>query len=632
MNQPETFPGVPPCDLARIHRFLASDNYNLDDSDLISHLDECESCRVHLEQQAIGEELLHTAAKLLKPDEFDSAGTDACSAATMHGLTALGEQAGQHPAAVQDALDALAPSDHPEHFGRLGPYEVTGVVGVGAMGVVLKAIDPSLDRVVVLKMMAPRLANNEVARIRFLREAKAAAAILHPNVIPIHGVSSDSEIPYLVMSYIRGGSLQRRLQNNGPMPLLEVLRIGSQIAAGLEAAHAKGLVHRDIKPENVLLEDGVERVTITDFGLARAVDDNTVTQQGTIAGTPMYMSPEQARGQQVDQQTDLFSLGSVLYALCTGQPPFRADTSYGVMRRIIDESPTPIQELAPEIPDWFASIVSRLMAREKSNRFQSATDVHRLLEACLGHVQQPDLIALPEIPGTQADGTPTDPLATRSVGRRIVLAAIIAGVFVSAFAGLSTMLNRPRKPFMVGGGASVASDDWRFTSGSLYLSAGEPGVLFGMFQDPAGNRGLSYVMLFHHDYVEQTAVGHSGKDGMTFDGEVADMHTSFAIAGRSIAMHLTMQINENGNAIDTTTLTVNGRELDYKAGELLLVDLTTDSVAFTQVNAKLPGNLPDPQDIIEDTDAVARLARQLAELDGVRKFLTLSPSKTDIPR
>ena len=130
------------------------------------------------------------------------------------------------------------------------------------------------------------------------------------------------------MAYIRGGSLQKRLQCEGPLTTVEILRIGSQVAAGLAAAHEQGLVHRDIKPENILLEDGVERVTLTDFGLARAVDDASVTREGTIAGTPQYMSPEQARANRSTRQSDLFSLGSVLYALCTGRPPFRAETSY----------------------------------------------------------------------------------------------------------------------------------------------------------------------------------------------------------------------------------------------------------------------------------------------------------------
>lgn len=200
-----------------------------------------------------------------------------------------------------DVLNQLDSSEYPNHLGRLGTYEVTGVIGVGGMGVVLKAMDPSLDRVVAVKVMSPRLSHNENARKRFAREAKAAAAVLHPNVIPIHSVASGSTLPFLVMSYIRGGSLQKRLDQVGPLPLVEVLRIGSQIASGLAAAHEQGLVHRDIKPENILLEEGVERVTITDFGLARSVDDNTITQMGSIAGTPQYMSPEQARGEPLDQ-------------------------------------------------------------------------------------------------------------------------------------------------------------------------------------------------------------------------------------------------------------------------------------------------------------------------------------------
>jgi hypothetical protein len=180
------------------------------------------------------------------------------------------------------------------------------------------------------------------------------------------------------------------------MATVEILRIKSQVAAGLAAAHDQGLVHRDIKPENILLEEGVERVTLTDFGLARTVDDASVTQQGTIAGTPQYMSPEQARGESVDQSSDLFSLGSVLYTLCTGRVPFRAESSHGVMRKIIDEEPVPIRELNPETPSWLCDIIARLMAKYKADRFTSAKDVHRLLEACLSHVQQPTIVHLPE--------------------------------------------------------------------------------------------------------------------------------------------------------------------------------------------------------------------------------------------
>src|SRR5262249_23305682 len=155
---------------------------------------------------------------------------------------------------------------------------------------------------------------NPAARRRFAREAKAAAAVVHDNVVPIHHVDTASGLPYLVMQYVPGPSLQQRLDASGPLELEEILRIGMQTAEGLAAAHAQGIVHRDVKPANILLENGVERVRLTDFGLARTVDDATQTQSGLLAGTPAYMAPEQARGEALDHRADLFSLGSVLYA------------------------------------------------------------------------------------------------------------------------------------------------------------------------------------------------------------------------------------------------------------------------------------------------------------------------------
>lgn len=389
MNKPSLTNDRKPCNQKHLDQFLNSEHYRLENSELLEHLDSCVECRTYLDQQAAEPELWQKTESHLRPTEFDIAGSSDCSAATV-------DHCGPRPVAVRDVIEKLAPTDNPHHLGRLGSYEVTGVVGVGGMGVVLKAIDPSLDRVVAVKAMAPQLAGNEKARKRFSREAKAAAAVIHPNVIPIHSVSGEGSLPYLVMAYIRGGSLQTRLEQQGSLSTIEVLRIGSQISAGLVAAHEQGLVHRDIKPENILMEEGIERITITDFGLARAVDDNTVTQLGAIAGTPRYMSPEQAQGEKLDQKSDLFSLGSVLYALCTGRPPYQADTSYGVMRMIIDEAPTPINEINPEVPNWLAKLVAKLMAKDKSQRFDSAEEVHKLLEQCLGHLQKKDQSSDPE--------------------------------------------------------------------------------------------------------------------------------------------------------------------------------------------------------------------------------------------
>ena len=372
------------CDADRLEGFLNSTLSEAQELEFTMHLNTCEDCRDSLERQAAAPSDWKEAEQMLKPisePRFEEGDADCPQP--------------RRSLQIQNVLDALGPTDDPAMLGRLGGYEVSGIVGSGGMGVVLKAIDKSLERMVAIKVLAPHLATSGAARKRFAREAKAAAAVLHPNVIAIHSVSNDESLPYLVMPYVRGSSLQKRLDAQGPLPLVEVLRIGSQIAAGLAAAHAQGLVHRDIKPANILLEDGVERVTITDFGLARAVDDASITHTGMIAGTPQYMSPEQARGEPVDQRSDLFSLGSVLYAACTGRSPFCAETTYGVMRQITDAQPADVRMVNPTIPAWLNHIIARLMSKPRDQRFQSSREVAELLEECLAHVQQPKSVPLP---------------------------------------------------------------------------------------------------------------------------------------------------------------------------------------------------------------------------------------------
>lgn len=235
-----------------------------EESELQLHLNDCVVCRERLENAAADANAWNEAKQF-----FGNGALHGSSDDSTNGY----EEATQGSQRIRQVLDALRPTDDPESLGRIGGYEVTGVVGAGGMGVVLKAHDRSLDRIVAIKVMSPHLASSGSARKRFAREAKAAAAVLHPNVIAIHSVASEDANPYLVMPYVRGASLQKRIDSQGPLPLKDTLRIGAQIAAGLAAAHEQGLVHRDIKPANILLEEGVERVTITDFGLARAVDD-----------------------------------------------------------------------------------------------------------------------------------------------------------------------------------------------------------------------------------------------------------------------------------------------------------------------------------------------------------------------
>ncbi len=298
---------------------------------------------------------------------------------------------------IESLLDLLGPTDDPEMLGRIAGYEVVGVIGRGGMGVVFKAFDRSLNRYVAIKMLLPHLATTGAARKRFEREGQAAAAVIDDYVLPIYAVSQWQGVPYLVTQYLRGNTLQKLIHDSGPLELRDILRIGMQTARGLAAAHAQGLVHRDVKPSNILLDGAVSRAMLTDFGLARAVDDASITRTGIVAGTPQYMSPEQARGGSVDSRSDLFGLGCVLYTMCTGRPPFRAENSYAVLRMITDQHPRPIREINPDIPAWLCSIIDKLMSKRPEDRYASADELAELLEDCLAHVSQPLTNSLPRI-------------------------------------------------------------------------------------------------------------------------------------------------------------------------------------------------------------------------------------------
>ncbi|MFN3193978.1 MAG: protein kinase domain-containing protein [Aureliella sp.] len=368
------------------------------------HLETCSICQSTLdaiiesgaEYSRLCMHLRHPAVP--KPESLQVVMENLCSTT---GVTGNGVR---EPIRIHDfAVDYLHPTDNPNAMGRIGSYEITEVIGRGGMGLVLKGLDTKLNRIVAIKVLSPSFALNPTARKRFVREGQAAAAVAHPNVVTIYSVDED-RLPYLVMELVDGPSLQQRLDSEGFLHLHQILRIGVQIASGLASAHAQGLVHRDIKPANILLESGLERVKLTDFGLARAADDASVTRDGAVVGTPQYMSPEQARGESVNHTSDLFSLGSVLYTLAAGRPPFRAESSYGVMRKITDESPVAIRELNPEIPEWLCNLIDKLMAKKKEERFQSVIEVRDLLQRCLGHAQQPTQVTLPEIPKVSRTG------------------------------------------------------------------------------------------------------------------------------------------------------------------------------------------------------------------------------------
>ena len=369
------------CDQTRLK--LALDDRLRDDAQeqLATHLEQCEDCRTQLESLAAGCDWWHKAQSHLTSDPLTG--------------DAVAEATDSSTETDQPWLGFLLPSDDDRYLGRFGAYLVTELIGSGGFGVVLKALDPALNRYVAVKVLSPQLANSGAARRRFAREAQAAAAVVHEHVVAIHSVAENDGLPYLVMPYVPGCSLQDRLDRQGPLEVKEILRIGLQVAAGLAAAHAQGLVHRDIKPANILLENGVERVKITDFGLARTIDDASLTASGIIAGTPQYMAPEQARGETVDHRSDLFSLGSVLYAMSTGHSPFRAETFMAVWRRLCIDTPRPIRETNADVPDWLAEIIEKLHAKNPNDRFQSAEEVAELLAGHLAHLQRPSVAPRP---------------------------------------------------------------------------------------------------------------------------------------------------------------------------------------------------------------------------------------------
>jgi len=426
------------------------------------HFSSCESCRMAMASLVGDQEWWREAEQSLQ----QHVGESLRDSELRLGETDLRELADERES-IEGLLKRLGPTDDPKFVGRIGSYEVLGVLGRGGMGVVFKAFDAPLNRFVAIKMLLPHLAASGAARKRFAREAQAVAAVVDDHVMAIHCVDEWQGVPYLVMTYSRGITLQKRLSDNGPLEVREILRIGMQAARGLAAAHAQGIVHRDIKPANIFLDQNVERVQLMDFGLARAVDDASLTRTGVLAGTPQYMSPEQARAETVDHRSDLFSLGSVMYAMCTGHAPFRAESSYSVLRLITDKEPRPIREINPDVPDWLCLLISRLMSKSLDGRYANALEVADLLGQCLAHVQQPTSAPLPAS------------LVPHATAGRSVFNSTRTGIMtmlgIVGMTLLGMVLWQTTEPPDISG--QWTSDEW----GTVVLEAKEPGQYEGTF-------------------------------------------------------------------------------------------------------------------------------------------------------
>ena len=347
------------------------------ESAVASHLEQCESCRATLSQLAGNGQWWSEAESFLSgtPDDAEAQRAEARVSQRVCALTGFHAASHTDQLTEQEAThlkQLLAPPSHPELMGRITRYELEQLVGRGGMGLVFRAYDTELNRTVAVKILALHLIAIGSARERFIREARAVASLSHPHIVPMYDVVTDGAVPALVMQFIAGETLQQRISQRGPMQVDDVLQIGIQLADALSMAHGNGLVHRDIKPGNVLLEADGSRALLSDFGLVRALDDATLTHSGMLAGTPDFMSPEQANGHAVDARSDLFSLGSVLYTMLTGHPPFRAPEPMAVLNRICHQPHRSASVVDPRIPIEVSQLLDRMLTKDPKRRIASA--------------------------------------------------------------------------------------------------------------------------------------------------------------------------------------------------------------------------------------------------------------------
>jgi serine/threonine-protein kinase len=277
-------------------------------------------------------------------------------------------------------------------------YEVEELVGTGGMSSVFRAHDRLLDRKVALKVLHQQYSEDEEYIERFRREARAVAALSHPNIVTVIDRGEHDGRQFIVFEYIDGENLKALIQRRGPAPVPTALELAMQIARGLSFAHQQGLVHRDVKPQNILL-NGDGQAKVTDFGIARSLDvQHGMTQTGTVLGTSDYIAPEQAQGQRVDEHTDVYSLGVVLYEMLTNEVPFPGENFVAVAMRHINEEPPPIRDKRPDVSPRLEAAVQRAMAKRPEDRFQTMADFCRELEADLAEAQGATMVA-PALPG-----------------------------------------------------------------------------------------------------------------------------------------------------------------------------------------------------------------------------------------
>ena len=321
-----------------------------------------------------------------------------------------------------------------------GRYHVEARLARGGMATVYRALDSRLDRVVALKVMHPALAQDDEFVSRFIREARSAARLSHPNVVTVIDAGEDEGHPYIVFEYVDGETLKDRIRRQGRLPIPEAVAYAIEICRALGAAHAERLVHRDVKPQNVLI-DAEGRAKVTDFGIARSLEMEGLTAAGRVLGTTDYVSPEQALGELVTEQSDLYSLGICLYEMLTGDIPYKADTQVAVAMKHVRDPMPDVQQRRPEVSALVAAIVERATAKETVNRYGSADEMARDLEEALaieaaraGETTGEATSVLQALPGETADFAPRRLRSPRRALVTTLLVGAIAAALVVVFA------------------------------------------------------------------------------------------------------------------------------------------------------------------------------------------------------
>jgi hypothetical protein len=399
-------PAVDPyCGLTE--RFLAGDTTDAELTVMETHLETCMTCRRRVETESASSEFWRETRRFLASQEtrFDppmrklelgpvlldslfSSESESCRPTSVANPEFDSAGGADWRSSRHDSLSQwLDPTTTPNSLGRIGKYEVEKIIGQGGMGLVLAAMDTELQRPVAIKTIANFLANSEQQQ-RLIREARTIAGLRHPHIMPIYAIEKWRDVPILIMPLIQGGTLYHAAPKLN-LTMEDILHVGAQLSQALDCLHRVGIIHRDLKPSNILLQDSVRHVLLSDFGLARTGSDCTLTGSNVVAGTPHFMSPEQSRGDRLDHRSDLFSLGSLLFWLCTGELPFAGYSQFETMTNVVNKEPNYQLLQDRQVPELVQQLIKGLLAKKPDHRWQNSQQVGELMNACLANLQNP---------------------------------------------------------------------------------------------------------------------------------------------------------------------------------------------------------------------------------------------------